>query len=112
MTEVGRDFTRVYFKSEEYINNLKEIRSKYQTFEENFDGCEVKKDPGIFGFFLYWQCINKLNAIVLYFPYLVLTLAFVLILLERIFTRYMWTGQRIEKFYNLLVKEVIEREHS
>lgn len=73
----------------------------------NYNGCLVKPPPGLFGFHVYWACVNQLGAIALYFPYLVLTLALVLVLLERILTRYMWTGQRIEKFYNLLVKEVI-----
>ena len=44
----------------------------------------------------------------MYFPYLVLTIALVLVLLERILTRYLWTGKRIEKFYDLLIKDVLE----
>ena len=68
----------------------------------------MKPNPRLFPFHVYWKCVGEFSYIVLYFPYLVLTLALILVLLERILTRYLWTGQRIEKFYNLLVKEVIE----
>ena len=64
---------------------------------------------------------------VLYFPYLIFGLALLLVLLERLLTRsrvlktcffsfflgkvsfrFFWTGQRIEKFYQLLVKDAIK----
>ena len=97
-----------YFKNSKYMNHLKEIMSKYEKMDQNSYGCFVKPNPRLFGFHVYWKCVGEFSVIVLYFPYLVLTLALVLVLFERILTRYLWTGQRIEKFYNLLVKEVIE----
>ena len=57
---------------------------------------------------VYWKCVSDFDPIALYFPYLILTLALILILLERTFTRYLWTGQRSKNFYKLLVKNVIE----
>lgn len=75
--------------------------------QTNYHGCLTKSNPRLFGFFVYWHCVNQLSPLALYFPYLVLTLALVLVLLERLLTRYLWTGQRIEKFYELLVKEVL-----
>ena len=69
----------------------------------------------------------KLSMTVLYFPYLIFGLALLLVLLERLLTRsrilktwnifflsdkvsfrFFWTGQRIEKFYQLLVKDAIK----
>ena len=97
-----------YFKDEQYIQRLQEIKSKYDNVGQNSYGCYVKPNPRLFPFHVYWKCVGEFSYIVLYFPYLVLTLALILVLLERILTRYLWTGQRIEKFYNLLVKEVIE----
>ena len=87
---------------------VQEIKSKYDNVGQNSYGCYVKPNPRLFPFHVYWKCVGEFSYIVLYFPYLVLTLALILVLLERILTRYLWTGQRIEKFYNLLVKEVIE----
>ncbi len=97
-----------YFKSTKFLRSLQEIVERHDgKIEQNYDGCWIKANPKLFGFFVYWACVDRLSPIALYFPYLVLTLAFVLVLLERILTRYMWTGQRIDKFYNLLVKEVM-----
>ena len=97
-----------YFKSNNMMSSLKDQAGKFSQILENNQGCMIKPNPKIFGFFVYWHCVNQLSTIVLYFPYLVLTLALILVLLERILTRYMWTGQRIEKFYDLLVKDVID----
>ena len=96
------------FKDEKSMAELKPIMSKFENMMQNSDGCYVKPNPSLFPFHVYWKCIGDFSPIVLYFPYLVLTLALLLILLERIFTRYLWTGQRSEKFYDLLVKNVIE----
>ena len=93
--------------SDKYLP-VQEIKSKYDNVGQNSYGCYVKPNPRLFPFHVYWKCVGEFSYIVLYFPYLVLTLALILVLLERILTRYLWTGQRIEKFYNLLVKEVIE----
>ena len=54
----------------------------------NSRGCLVKANPKLFEFFIYYKCVNRLSAIALYFPYLVLTLALILVLLERMLTRY------------------------
>eukprot|EP00094_Tigriopus_californicus_P011916 TCALIF_11511-PA protein Name:"Similar to THL-2 Thioredoxin H-type 2 (Brassica napus)" AED:0.88 eAED:0.89 QI:0/0/0/0.28/0.83/0.85/7/0/668 len=103
----------------------------------NFNNCLLKMNPRAFPFHLYYACVNQLDALALYFPYLVLTLALFLVILERLCTRfepfscwaheqidykrsiiivdnmlllnrYLWTGRRIEKFYELLVKDIIE----
>lgn len=74
----------------------------------NFNDCLLKLNPRAFPFHLYYGCVNQLDALALYFPYLVLTLALFLVILERLCTRYFWTGRRIEKFYELLVKDIIE----
>ena len=104
----GTNLKYRYFKSHKYIASLQEILSSYDKIDQNYDGCSIRPNPRLFGFHVYWNCVNNLSPITLYFPYLVLTIALVLVLLERILTRYLWTGKRIEKFYDLLVKNVLE----
>ena len=107
MTEIKSDNGFNYFKSPKYIASLQDIESKFDSYQQNYYGCHVKTNPRLFPFHVYWNCVNNLSPIMLYFPYLVFTMALILVLLERILTRYLWTGQRIEKFYDLLVKEVL-----
>jgi len=76
--------------------------------QKNAEGCYVKKNPRLFPFHIYWDCVNQLSWLVLYFPYLIFGLALLMVLLERLLTRFFWTGQRIERFYNLLVKDAIK----
>lgn len=76
--------------------------------QKNAEGCYVKKNPRLFPFHIYWHCVNQLSWLVLYFPYLIFGLALLMVLLERLLTRFFWTGQRIERFYNLLVKDAIK----
>ncbi|TRY62181.1 hypothetical protein TCAL_11511 [Tigriopus californicus] len=82
--------------------------AKAKEHTTNFNNCLLKMNPRAFPFHLYYACVNQLDALALYFPYLVLTLALFLVILERLCTRYLWTGRRIEKFYELLVKDIIE----
>lgn len=76
--------------------------------QKNAKGCYVKKNPRLFPFHIYWHCVNQLSWLVLYFPYLIFGLALLMVLLERLLTRYFWTGQRIERFYSLLVKDAVK----
>ncbi|TRY73244.1 hypothetical protein TCAL_07398 [Tigriopus californicus] len=97
------------------VHNVTDRKKSLATLREaqavkpktNFNQCLIYQDPKLFGFHVYWHCVNRLSALALYFPYLVLTLALMLVVLERLLTRYLWTGQRIEKFYELLVKDVL-----
>ena len=55
---------------------------------QNSAGCYVKPNPRYFPFHLYWACVNKLGPMVLYFPHLIISLALIFVLLERLLTRY------------------------
>ena len=109
LTELSTSpYSFAHFQSEKFIKELYDIIQRYDKIDQNYHGCLVKPNPRLFPFHVYWTCVNRLSPILLYFPYLVLTMALILVLLERLLTRYMWTGQRIEKFYNLLVKDVMD----
>ena len=75
------------FKSDTYAEYAMEKTINFERPQKNFLGCDIKPNPKLFGFYVYWACVNQKSTLALYFPYLVLTLAFVLVLLERIFTR-------------------------
>ncbi|XP_023323261.1 uncharacterized protein LOC111697470 [Eurytemora carolleeae] len=98
MTEIPEIFHRLLEDDEYLPKNLK----------RNSAGCYVKEAPNHFPFHVYWNSVNQLSWLVLYLPYLIFGLALSMILLERLLTRFFWTGQRIEKFYNLLVKQSIK----
>ena len=102
----GTEYSR--FKVEDILDKLKATAEKFEKPFRNAAGCDIKPNPRIFGFYAYHHCVSQLSSIAVFFPYLVLSLAFVLVILERILTRYMWTGRRIEKFYDLLVKDVLK----
>ena len=46
------------------------------------------KNPRLFPFHVYWHTVNRLSVTVLYFPYLIFGLALLLVLLERLLTRF------------------------
>ena len=76
-----------HFKSDKYSEYAIEKTKYFEKPQKNYFGCDIKPNPRLFGFYVYWACVNQKSTLALYFPYLVLTLAFVLVLLERIFTR-------------------------
>ena len=57
------------------------------------------KNPRLFPFHVYWHTVNKLSVTVLYFPYLIFGLALLLVLLERLLTRF--------NVYFLIVKDEV-----
>ena len=99
--------------------------------QKNADGCLVKKvilffsfsfnliernrydcmfcfqNPRLFPFHVYWNTVNKLSVTVLYFPYLIFGIALLLVLLERLLTRFKptplnhreqdWVGLALDK---------------
>ena len=46
------------------------------------------ENPRLFPFHVYWHTVNRLSVTVLYFPYLIFGLALLLVLLERLLTRF------------------------
>ena len=114
MTQIDGNLEYKYFKSSQvkYIDSLQDIQTRMTQpdhYDQNYDGCYIRSNPRLFGHHVYWKCVNEnLNPITLYFPYLVLTIGLVLVSMERVWTRYLWTGKRIEKFYDLLIKDVLE----
>ena len=110
MTQIDGNLKYKFFKSRKYIASLRDIQTRIGTQpDQNYDGCYIRSNPRLFGHHVYWKCVNEnLNPITLYFPYLVLTIGLVLVSMERVWTRYLWTGKRIEKFYDLLIKDVLE----
>ena len=84
----------LHFKSEKLLEYLKTHLSKFDKMDQNFHGCLIKPNPRLFPFHVYWNCVNRLSPILLFFPYLVLTMALILVLLERLLTRLAWSISR------------------
>ena len=82
----GTKYSR--FKADDILEDLKTTAEKFENPWRNAKGCDIKPNPRIFGFYAYHHCVSKLSSIAVFFPYLVLSLAFVLVILERILTRY------------------------
>ena len=76
----------------------------------NFRGCRIKTNPRLFGFYVYWSCVNRLSVLALYFPYLVLTLALILVLLERMLTRLVdkSINEEIELYFDMCIDVVFK----
>jgi hypothetical protein len=51
--------------------------------------------------------MTAVDEFVLYFPYILLIMALVIVLIERVFIRIFKAGLKLDMFYNLLVKETV-----
>lgn len=52
--------------------------------------------------------MTAVDQFILYFPYILLLLALVIVMVERVFGRIFKSGMKLSMFYNLLVKEAIQ----
>ena len=70
---------------------------------------EGKESPGFNNWWVKKFCTYKgsVDPFLLFFPYFLLLIALTLFALERIFLKTFQAGNKLEKFYNLLVKEKV-----
>ncbi len=54
--------------------------------------------------------MTAVDEFIMYFPYILLIMAFVIVLIEKMFVRLFRAGLKLDMFYNLLVKEALEDE--
>jgi len=82
---------------------------KLHTEGQNMDRTEWRQDAELYKGNRWW--VNKfclmeaMDRFMLYFPYILLIMALVLVLIQRGFIRAFKTGMRLDTFYNILVKE-------
>eukprot|EP00095_Tigriopus_kingsejongensis_P004020 maker-scaffold5_size1054832-snap-gene-1.15 protein:Tk04020 transcript:maker-scaffold5_size1054832-snap-gene-1.15-mRNA-1 annotation:"leucine-rich repeat-containing protein 8e" len=70
---------------------------------------EPHDDPGFNAWWVKKYCtFTSVDEFILYFPYILLIMALVIVLIERIFVRMFKAGLKLDTFYNLLVKESLE----
>ena len=68
-------------------------------------------DPGFNAWWVKKYCtMTAVDGFILYFPYILLVMALVMVLIERGFVRAFNTGLKLDTFYNLLVKEEPNKE--
>ena len=66
-----------------------------------------KTDPAFNAWFVKKFCTmnGSVNNIMLYFPYILLIMAMLLVFIERLFLKVFKAGSKLDKFYSLLVRE-------
>ena len=66
-----------------------------------------KTDPGFNAWFVKRFCTmnGSVHAIMLYFPYILLIAAMLLVIIKRTFLKVFHAGSKMDKFYSLLVRE-------
>lgn len=70
---------------------------------------EPHEDPGFNAWWVKKYCtFTSVDEFILYFPYILLIMALVIVLIERVFVRMFKAGLKLDTFYNLLVKESLE----
>ena len=54
--------------------------------------------------------MTAVDEFILYFPYILLSMALVIVLIERVFIRIFKAGHKLESFYELVVKDILDDE--
>ena len=72
-----------------------------------------KENPGFNAWWVKKYCTynGSVDGFLLYYPYFVLMIALILFATERIFLKAFQAGNKLEKFYSLLVKEKVLDQH-
>jgi len=88
--------------------NLELYPNKTQVFND-LDEPVYRADPGFSAWWAKKYCTlnGSVKAFMLYFPYILLISALILVLIERIFLKIFKAGLKMEKFYNLLIRQKV-----
>ena len=52
-----------HFKSDTYAEYAIEKTINFEKPQKNFLGCDIKPNPKLFGFYVYWACVNQKSTL-------------------------------------------------